>query len=161
MALSPARILEEARASGDGLPGPEATVALRSDPDLRTAVGEALLALPPEGLPLARLLFDLHTEAGGEMSDDLRLFSFLLFRLGQPEDSLRVWKAKHANFDAGCGLDLQLALGAGIERTFSFLRASDDPLAPEILEDLQSDLEGGFLIDPDEFRRFYGRYFNP
>jgi hypothetical protein len=60
-------------------------------------------------------------ESGEEM---LRTLCLQLFSLGVVEDTLLIWDAKHSSFDAGCGIDVQLLCGAGLEATKEFLAES-------------------------------------
>lgn len=55
----------------------------------------------------------------------------LLFAAGRVEDSLVVWRAKRASFDAGCSIDVQLLCGAGFDATLRYLQGLDDDDARE------------------------------
>ncbi len=97
----------------------------------------------------------------------MKALSVLLFAAGHSEDSLRIWQAKNASFDAGCSLDVQLLCGAGFEATLSFLREVDNEDSRAALEYiLKRDASGDFVGHDDpggrlagvlnDFRRYYG-----
>lgn len=56
---------------------------------------------------------------------DLEQLMFACYLVGlhrQVEDSLNIWRAKNADFDTYCGLDIQLIASAGVEETLEFLK---------------------------------------
>ncbi|WP_406698478.1 hypothetical protein V5E97_06315 [Singulisphaera sp. Ch08] len=67
----------------------------------------------------------------------MRLLCVQLFSLGMVEDSLRIWQAKSHNFDAFCGIDVQILCGAGLEQTKGFLSGSSDEEATKAFEYLR------------------------
>ena len=76
-------------------------------------------------------LFLLHDEARAHessdgYSDELGKCAYMLFLIGNVEDSLAIWRAKQTNFDTSCGVHVQLLVGAGLESTLTFLRASSE-----------------------------------
>jgi hypothetical protein len=59
--------------------------------------------------------------------------AFLLYRAGDPADTLRLWSAKHINMDVGSSLGAEYFLGAGVDATMAFLDGWSDPGAADIL----------------------------
>jgi hypothetical protein len=63
--------------------------------------------------------------------------AFLLAQLGDPEDAIRLWRAKHTNFDVGCGFDAESLVGAGLCETLKYLShdlSSDAAKARDYIE---------------------------
>src|SRR5258708_7595175 len=75
-----------------------------------------------DDLPTIRQLLVEETERARKHQGNeplLRLFCIQLFAHGDIEDTLLIWRAKQSNFDAACGIDVQLLCGAGLEATKS------------------------------------------
>ncbi len=128
--------------------------------------------LPPRetDLPLIRAHLEEMTrlEAVGE-GDTLimKALCVLLFAAGYPEDSLYIWRAKNASFDAHCSLDVQLLCGAGFDATLCYLRGIDGGEARAALAYILDcdaagdfaghDTPGGHLAEVlPGYRRYYG-----
>ena len=138
--------LTELRAGGD----PRRFVDPSDDPadgSRSAAEDRALLLLAlqydhqPGDAALLRLLLDAEIEAHRHadfqgLEEELRLAAWLVAGLRDPADVFRMWRAKHANFDTGCGLDGEHLAAAGVARTVEYLRTNDDPRAADILADL-------------------------
>jgi len=62
------------------------------------------------------------TPDGNMPVEDLMLACYNLALHNTVEDCLIIWEAKNADFDTYCGLDLQLVLFAGFEKTIDFLQ---------------------------------------
>jgi hypothetical protein len=95
--------------------------------------------LPPaiSELPAIRALLIEETErCRANIGDEplLRLYCLMLFSRGDLDDALPIWRAKMSNFDAGCGIDIQLVCGAGYDQTKAFLATSTLPDAKEALD---------------------------
>jgi hypothetical protein len=125
-----------------------------NDPAVRAGV---LRSIRPEDASahhdLLRLIFREeaeHRRAGGgnDVDDDDEHFenlywcAFLLCLVGDPADVPMMWEAKHIDFDAGCGFDVQFLTGAGFEATIAYLRrnrfesiAEELAAFPELRED--------------------------
>jgi hypothetical protein len=56
-----------------------------------------------------------------EYFEDLYWSAFLLHIIGDPSDVPLMWRAKHIDFDTGCGFDVQFMLGAGAAATLAYL----------------------------------------
>ncbi len=111
-----------------------------ADPPLRTQLYRAMHPQPPETLaPLLRVLLQqevTHRQSDGDdqsASDDafenLYWCALLLYQLGDLEDVLPLWKAKHTSFDTSVAFDIQFLVGAGVDETLSHLSSSHDPAA--------------------------------
>jgi hypothetical protein len=116
-----------------------------------------------EDLPEIRALVQSVTADEDRASDEpLKALCILLFSAGEPSDSLLIYKAKMSSMDAGCWIDIQLTCGAGIERTKAFLLNSREPVARELLDDLQACISAGDFEDftpaghLEIHRRYYG-----
>ena len=88
--------------------------------------------------------------------ENLYCCAFLLYLVGDPSDVPVMWQAKHLNVDTACGFDVQFLLGAGAERTLTYLVehghadvARELAAYPELNEDLQ------------EWESFRRKYFFP
>ena len=68
-----------------------------------------------------------HAEAA--TSEARRLFSYLLSRIGKVEDALVIWHAKESSFDGFNSVDVQFAVGAGVEETLRFLDQQQTEMA--------------------------------
>lgn len=124
----------------------------------------------PESLPRIREALEAATRLEADDEGDtlhMKELCVLLFAAARVEDSLRVWRAKRASFDAGCSIDVQLLCGAGFEATVDWLRGIDDDEARHalayVLECERSgdfdgrDAPGGRLSQVlDDYRRYYG-----
>lgn len=52
----------------------------------------------------------------------MQLATLLVYKLGRPEDALRIWRAKTASFDMEACLDVEFFFGAGQIETLQYLR---------------------------------------
>jgi hypothetical protein len=92
--------------------------------------------LPPAAqfIPHLRKLID--DETGNESRaghEYLRALCALLWANGDPEDSVRIAKAKFLNFDAGCMIDGEFLVCGSLNRTRTALAASGDPSAQKAI----------------------------
>lgn len=119
------------------------------------ARAQLLLALQydhrPDDATLLRLLLDAEAEAHASadmqgLYEELHLAAWLVARLRDPADVFRMWAAKSANFDTGCGFDGEHLVAAGVARTLAALNASDHPARGDILEYL-ADADGQCRFD--------------
>ncbi|MEM9070017.1 MAG: hypothetical protein AAGE52_16030 [Myxococcota bacterium] len=114
--------------------------AMLSDAKLRTRIYQAIHpAATPQHANLLRSLLthevafrrrDHHLVGPENAFENLYWCALFLHQIGDLEDVLPLWRAKHTNFDTGCGFDTEFLVGAGVEATLAFLKASDDPDAP-------------------------------
>ncbi|WP_210201170.1 hypothetical protein [Agrobacterium rosae] len=125
--------------------------------------------LPPSKESLSFIRAILQAEAdkeaqgkGHEREDDLALLCCVqLFTIAQPDDILRIWRAKSAGFDLHCAIDVQLLCGAGLEKTKSYLRQSADPVARDALSYIEEcEITGDFNeFSPSQLADEYHEYF--
>ena len=110
-------------------------------------VGALLPGATAADVPLIRRLTEEEiaavAAADAGCGDVLLACCWLLFRLGQVEDSALVWRAKNLNFDAHCLIDSVFLLPQGVAATVEFARAAG-------LEDLLEWVAGDWRCDPDE-----------
>lgn len=127
------------------------------------ARAQLLLALQydhdPADAPLLRLLLDAEIEAHASadfqgLYEELHLAAWLVARLRDPADVFRMWAAKSANFDTGCGFDGQHLVAAGVARTLDYLHTSDDPRCEDIREYL-ADSRGPCRFDEAEIAAWH------
>jgi hypothetical protein len=128
--------------------------------------------LPPlaADLPVIReaLIEATRLERAGE-GDTLvmKALCVALFAAGCVEDSLEIWRAKRASFDASSSIDVQLLCGAGFDATLRYLRGVDSEHAKAALAYiLECDATGDFAGHDApggslsavlaDFRRYYG-----
>lgn len=74
------------------------------------------------------------------IGETMELTSWLLSRSGDPADVWLLAAAKRANFDTGCGLDLELLFCAGVAATIAYVEASARPERAAVL---------ALLVSPD------------
>ena len=113
--------------------------------------------LPPAVEHRTAILAELEAEIAKEADEEgdqflMRLLCAQLFCIGNVEDSLAVWAAKSCNFDTHCGIDVQLACGAGLDETKTFLAGQSSELAADALTYISECQETG---DFDNFSREY------
>lgn len=99
-----------------------------------------------------------HQESWG-LNENIKLCAYLLYRLGYVEDSLLIWKAKSTNFDTGCGVDIQLLVGAGIERTIAYLKKQNSQEAKDAVQYIAEGVESGDFKNLAGWQEFYRNYF--
>lgn len=134
----------------------------------------ARFGLPPQeaDLPAVRAMLDDEVRREREDDDEsdtlvIKALCVVLFANGNVEDTLAIWHAKRASFDAGCSIDVQLLCGAGFDTTCRYLRESEDADARDALAyvhecDAAGDFEGHDAPDGRlagvlaAFRRYYG-----
>lgn len=95
-----------------------------------------------------------------EHFENLYWCAFLLHQLGMVEDVISMWRAKHTNFDTGCGFDVQFLVGAGVDATLRYLSSRQDSEAKDALRYLLRCREAGDFDELDEWRSERSAYFN-
>ena len=89
----------------------------------------------------------------------LRVLCFMLFYIGNVEDSVLIWRAKRLNMDTGVMIDVGLCCGAGYEQTINFIKDN------ATLDDMRLYLEGCNIADTEpldkakivtDFMHYYG-----
>lgn len=135
-----------------------------STPELRRDVLRSIL---PEDAKvhhaLLKSIFDkemAYRQADDELEyyENLYWCAFLLYKVGDPADSIAMWQAKHINMDTGCGFEIQNLVGAGVEETISRLRdLKEETLAQELIR-YQEHGDFDCLDDWEDWKRqyFYG-----
>lgn len=101
----------------------------------------------------------LHLDPEEGMTDELRLSAFVLSKLGHVEDVPLLWRAKVANFDTYCGLDIQFLVSAGVRETLDYLIASGGEQDLEAAEYMNGCQLAGDFDDLHGNRAFWERYF--
>jgi hypothetical protein len=130
--------------------------------------------VPPrhEDLPEIRHELAVATELAHSDNDAgdtlvMKALCFLLVTAGQVEDSIAIWRAKTASFDAQCSIDVQLLCGAGFDETRRYLERIDSNEARAALSYLMEcdgagdfeghDEPGGRLAELiASYQRYYG-----
>ncbi|MBY0238571.1 MAG: hypothetical protein K2X55_04585 [Burkholderiaceae bacterium] len=120
--------------------------SMLGDPALRHALYQALLNQPAALFrPLLLFALDLEVEFRQALFEGARLdpdgyyegiyhCAFLLYRAGDPVDTLKLWQVKHINMDVGSSLGAEYFLGAGVEKTMALLDGWSDEDAIAIVE---------------------------
>lgn len=118
---------------------------------------------------LLRALFAIEVEYRSQEEEDpaddgtgfenIYACALLLFDLGAPEDTLRLWAAKRLNMDLGVGLDVQFLVGAGVDATLEALSAQPAAAAREAAEYLEACRTAGDFDDLSDWRRRRYEYF--
>ena len=107
-------------------------------------------------------LEQIEREHNGESGEEmLRTLCLQLFSLGDAEDAPLIWEAKQSSFDAGCGLDVQVLCGAGLEATKRSLAKSGVLSAAAILNFLIECERAGDFAEwtPEKTIADYRRYY--
>ena len=111
---------------------------------------------------IRKLLADETERCRANAGDEplLRLYCLMLFSKADMLDAVPIWRAKRANFDAFCGVDVQFVCGSGYAETKAYLAASTDPDAKEALDylvrcepDFRNWTPLGHLLN---WKRYYG-----
>lgn len=89
----------------------------------------------------------------------LKTLCILLFTFGYPEDTLLIWNAKMKDFDAGCYIDGELLMGAGLNETIHFLQKLNTTKAKEILEYIEPYKTNDDYMTREKVIDFYNKYY--
>jgi hypothetical protein len=100
----------------------------------------------------------MHEESWG-VNENIKLCAYLLYRLGHVEDALLIWRAKSTNFDTGCGVDVQLLVGAGLERTVEYLKEQGSKEAAGAISYIEECVKTGDFNNLEGWREFSRNYF--
>lgn len=120
--------------------------------------------LPPREVDLPIIRDELAAQARLEADDEgdtlvMKALCVLLFAAGHVEDSLHIWRAKQASFDAGCSIDVQLLCGAGYAATLKYLRTLEADDAQAAVDYLLECEQAGDLNQVAEVLSAYRRYY--
>jgi len=96
-----------------------------------------LLAMLAEELKYRAQPTDEFEQEEVDCTDNIYLCAFLLGNIGEVEDALTLWSAKHLNMDVGTMLDGNYLVGAGIEPTKRYLRSRASKEAEDALDYLE------------------------
>lgn len=120
-----------------------------------------------EALPAIRklLLCETAKEGNEQGTGDvelIRLCCVQLFGAGEADDALLIWSAKQSSFDLGCGIDIQLLCGAGLEPTKRLLKANRSPAAQAALRRIAECERAGDFNDftPASYLQRYRAYYD-
>jgi hypothetical protein len=135
------------------------------DPSFREEILRAIHRDPTSDAGgLLRHLLDLEVadrkaNNSGEYFENLDWCGFLLYRVGDVRDVLTLWRAKQTNFDTGCNFDAQFLVGAGVDETIAYLRASSETDAAAALDYLLECQASGVFANLEEWRQWRLAYF--
>ena len=117
------------------------TNGLLADAAFRENVYRQIHPTPEEQfVPLLREMFnremqyradDTHNH---EHFENLYWNAMFLFQIGDFDDVIPMWRAKHINMDTGCGFDIQFLVGRGVTQTLEYLSEHHDPECAKIAE---------------------------
>jgi hypothetical protein len=74
------------------------------------------------------------SENGIALIEDLMLASYVLGQHNHVEDSFEIWKVKCIDFDTYCGVDVQLVVFAGVDKTKAYFETAGYTEANSALE---------------------------
>jgi hypothetical protein len=96
-------------------------------------------------------------EGVGDEFENIYLCAFLLFIIGDPADSLRLYRAKFGttDFDLAVGFDAQAIFGAGKSETLQWLRTNGFAKEEARLTEWLARREDPTIEEWSEFRRGY------
>ncbi len=116
----------------------------------------------PDELPTIRRLLAEETEQTRKHNGNvplLRLFCIQLFAHGKVDDIFLIWRAKRSNFDAGCGIEVELLCGAGMDATKGYLSKQESQEAVEILKYLNEHQANSEVWSPQAHLKFWQNYY--
>jgi len=90
-------------------------------------------------------------ENGIASIEDLMLASYVLGQHNHVEDSSEIWKVKCIDFDTYCGVDVQLVVFAGVDKTKAYFETAGYPEANSALEYISECDECGDFDNLDEY----------
>ncbi len=140
---------------------------LLDDPAFRDSVYVLMHPTPPLQLrPLVRDMFQREISYradeshDGEHSDNIYWTALFLYQIGNFDDVIPMWQAKHISMDTGGGFDIQFLVGCGVEETIEYLHNSDDHSSDEIAAYIVSCQETGDLANLDDWLSDRIKYFD-
>ncbi|MDI2131326.1 hypothetical protein [Yinghuangia seranimata] len=91
----------------------------------------------------------------------MKLCCIQLFNSGELDDTLLIWNAKRASFDASCSIDIHLLLGRGLEATKAYLSAHPSSAAAAALDRIrEAERHGEFEgFSAEEYSAFWDTYY--
>jgi hypothetical protein len=92
----------------------------------------------------------------GGLDDSLRLAAFLAATLDDVSLAWLMLGVKQANFDTGCGFDVDALFSCGVERTWAMVQASERPEREAFIA-LVSDEDGGPRCTQDDVDRWWAQ----
>lgn len=87
----------------------------------------------------------------GISGDSLMLACYILGKHNQIEDCLKVWEAKHIDFDTFCYVDIQLVVFAGVQETIEYLKTQTSEEAKQALEHVIECSDAGNFEDLETY----------
>lgn len=102
------------------------------------------------------------SDAQGEGDTELmKLCCVQLFNSGELADTLLIWRAKSASFDAASSIDIQLLCGSGLEETKAYLAGEGSADAQTALRRLtECEAAGDFAsFSAGEYASWWSRYY--
>ncbi|WP_028981101.1 hypothetical protein [Sporocytophaga myxococcoides] len=96
------------------------------------------------------------TKIGAE--ENIMYACYLLGLNEKIEDSLLIWKAKNIDFDTYCGIDVQLMVFAGVDKTLNYLNLLNTEESLKAVSYLKECNEAG---DFDNIEKYYSREHLP
>jgi hypothetical protein len=162
--MTPSELVRQYR--GDSVPLPQEVLSQLDEPSFRADVLHAIHRDPTiNAAGLLRIILKREvayrrTDGAGEYFENLYWCAFLLWRVGDVRDVLALWQAKQTNFDTACGLDVQCLVGAGVNETVAYLRASPDAEAPNALDYLLKCREAGDFAELEDWSKWRSAYFD-
>lgn len=98
---------------------------------------------------------EIENEPKVESHECLRVLCFLLFSIGNVEDSELIWKAKMLNMDTGCMVDAVFLCGAGYYKTLSFIenRKGIEKIKQYLKEYIGEEIDKEDVVN--EFKAYY------
>lgn len=100
-------------------------------------------------------------QGAGDEFENIYLCAFLLFLIGDPADSLRLYRAKFgtSDYDLATGFDAQAIFGAGRSETLQWLRTSGFATEEARLTEWLAGWEDPTVEEWAEFKRGY--FYSP
>ena len=84
-------------------------------------------------------------------SENLMYGSYIVWLKKDVTNSELIWKAKNVDFDMYCGLDVQLIVFAGFEKTIQYFKSLDTIESKKAIEYLKESNEAGDFYDIENY----------
>ena len=124
--------------------------ALLADEDERRVLVDFLTAQPNQAF--ARAFLQIVIELRKQVTVDIEGLMFACYLVALHsclEDAALVWQVKNLDFDSYCGVDVQLVVFAGVERTIVFFR--EQPGFDKAVQYLEECAKAGDFADLAEY----------
>lgn len=137
------------------------------EPETRTGIYALLhrnVSPLDRGLLRQLLLLEMQYRADESNPQDyfenLGWCGLLMYQIGDLDDVMLLWRAKHVTFDTACGFDIQFLVGGGVDATIKFLAMTRDSDAQDALSCIRECQEAGDFDNLSDWLAFRLAYYD-